>query len=66
MLERHLTRLIRTSMRRAGAERSILWGAIGIAAYAMRRSLRGGGGEIKRVRVQRGHEVTIAVRDQDS
>ena len=66
MLERHLTRLIGTSMRRAGAERSILWGAIGIAAYAMRRSLRGGGGgEIKRVRVQRGHEVTIAVRDRD-
>ncbi|HUD68823.1 MAG TPA: hypothetical protein VMQ40_01150 [Acidimicrobiales bacterium] len=64
MLERHLSRLIRTSMRRAGAERSVLWGAIGIAAYAMRRSLRDGG-EVKRVRVKRGHEVTIAVRDRD-
>jgi hypothetical protein len=51
-------------MRRAGAERSVLWGAIGIAAYAMRRSLRDGG-EVKRVRVKRGHEVTIAVRDRD-
>jgi hypothetical protein len=65
VLERQLTRLIRQSMRRAGAERSILWGAIGIAAYAMRRALRDGD-ELTRVRVSRGHDVTISVRDQDS
>ena|GEM_PF-5826165 len=65
MLERQLTRLISKAVRRAAAERSILWGAIGVAAYAMRRSLRSDG-EFKSVRVRRGHEVTIAVRDQDS
>lgn len=66
MLERQLTRLIRNSLRRAGAERSILWGAIGVAAYAVRRSLRDGGGEVRQIRVKRGHDVTIAVRDPDS
>lgn len=65
MIERHLTRLIRASVRRAGAERSVLWGVIGVAAYAMRRSMRAGD-EVKRVRVKRGHEISIAVRDQDS
>ncbi len=64
MLERQLTRLIRKSLRRAGAERSILWMVIGVAAYAMRRCLREGD-EVRQVRVKRGHEVTIAVRDQD-
>ena len=64
MLERQLTRLISKSLRRAGAERSILWMVIGVAAYAIRRSLREGD-EVRQVRVKRGHEVTIAVRDQD-
>lgn len=64
MLERHLTRLIRMSLRRAGAERSLLWGAVGVAAYAMRRELRGGH-EVKRVRVTAGHEVSIAVREPE-
>jgi hypothetical protein len=64
VLERQLTRLIRSSVRRAGAERSLLWGAIGIIAYAMRRSMREGD-EVRRVRVKRGHDVAIAVRDQE-
>ena len=65
MLETHLTRLIRKSIRRAGAERSVLWGAIGIAAYAMRRALREGD-ELTRFRVKRGQDVSIAIRDQDN
>jgi hypothetical protein len=66
VLERQLTKLIRSSARRAGAERSILWGAIGVLAYAMRRSLRDDGGAgTRQVRVKLGHDVTIAVRDTD-
>jgi hypothetical protein len=32
----------------------------------VRRSLRDGGGEVRQIRVKRGHDVTIAVRDPDS
>lgn len=66
MLERQLTKLIRSSVRRAGAERSILWGAIGVMAYAMRRSLRADDGGTRQIRVKPGHDITIAVRDPDS
>jgi hypothetical protein len=65
VLERQLTKLIRASLRHAGMERSILWGVIGVLAYAMRRSLRDADDKPTTVRVKRGHDVTIAVRDQD-
>lgn len=64
MLERRLTSLLRTAVRRAAGERSIPWAIVVVGAYLMRRSLRQVD-DIHPLTVRRGQSLTISVRDQD-
>ncbi len=65
MLERVLTRIVKASVRHTTAGEAWPWAAIGVVAVLMRRSLRATD-EVERVKVKRGHDVTIAVRDRDA
>jgi hypothetical protein len=64
MFERQLTRLLKSAVRHSAAGEAWPWAFIGVAAYLLRRALREPD-EVERVKVRRGHEVTIAVHDQD-
>jgi hypothetical protein len=64
VFERWLTRIVRTSTQHATSGELWPWGAIGIVAFLMRRSLRQTE-QVHRVKVKRGHPVSIAVRDSD-
>jgi len=62
MLERGLTRLIKTATQRTARGEAWPWAAILVVAYLMRRSLRGEE-PVRSIRVRPGHEVTVSVQD---
>jgi hypothetical protein len=64
VLERQLSKLVRQALRRAGTERTLVWGAIGIAAYVLRRELRVGD-ETRTIKVKRGQGLSIGVAGED-
>jgi hypothetical protein len=64
MLDRGLTKLIKTATQRTANGEAWPWGAILVAAYLMRRSLRTEE-PARTMRVSPGEEVTVSVRDPD-
>lgn len=62
MIERQLTRLITKAVRRSRGDGSWLWIAIGVIAWLLRRMWRETDTP-ERVKVSRGHSVTISVHD---
>jgi hypothetical protein len=64
MLDRGLTKLIKTATQRTANGEGWPWAAILVLAYLMRRSLRHEE-PTRSIRVTPGHEVTVSVRDPD-
>lgn len=65
MLDGGLTRLIRVSARHTAGGGAWYWALIGVVAYLLRHSLRDEE-PTRTVKVKRGHELTVSVREPDS
>lgn len=63
MLERQLSRLLRVALRRAAGERSVPWAIILVGGYLLRRALREDE-PVKQVKVRRGDDLNVSVREQ--
>ena len=66
MLERWLARLNEEASHRANGDNPLPWTVIWVVGSLLHRSLVADQGDVQRVRVREGEEITIALREPDA